>query len=68
MVKLNKNRSKNVLAFVTTRARSGSRPIQVVQNDMLPSLESVRLCRLHFKMAAIFADFSHTMAGWYMYV
>ena len=26
MVKLNKNRSENVLAFVSTRARSGSRP------------------------------------------
>ena len=27
MVKLNKNRSENFLAFVSTRARSGSRPI-----------------------------------------
>ena len=26
MVKLNKNRSENFLAFVSTRARSGSRP------------------------------------------
>ena len=27
MVKLNKKRSENFLAFVSTRARSGSRPI-----------------------------------------
>ena len=33
MVKLNKNRSENCLAFVSTRARSGSRPINVSFND-----------------------------------
>ena len=29
MVKLNKNCSENFLAFVSTRARSGSRPINI---------------------------------------
>ena len=29
MVKLNKNRSENFLAFVSTRARCGSRPIRM---------------------------------------
>ena len=32
MVKLNKNRSENFLAFVSTRARSGSRPMYMTTN------------------------------------
>ena len=35
MVKLNKNRSENFLAFVSTRARSGSRPNSECMNDVL---------------------------------
>ena len=36
MVKLNKNRSENFLAFVCTRARSGSRPIIHFAADTVP--------------------------------
>ena len=47
MIKLNKNRSENFLAFVSTMARSGSRPIiMIIAHSALTSNRKTKKIRL----------------------